>query len=247
MRRPLRCWEWLTGMGLIVCLTVLIVLPALSRANEKKGLRSCQHNLKQMGLAFKMYAHESPGERFPPRSPIPGNWIVDPHRLYPEYLRDLSHFICPSSPRANADTFTLRRRLEHPDAQIGQLHPDCVSSAFYIYLGHVVNHDEMALALYRASHETPPELLVDRDIQAHIPGFDMLRDGGRGTPIMWERIPEFDDEFPHGKKGINILHMDGHVMFVEYNPYNAATDFPVTYISAQTFCRDVPHLSIDCY
>ena len=194
-----------------------------------------------------MYANESSGGHWPPRSPIHGNWIVDPHALYPEYIQDLRLFVCPASPRAAPNTFTLRGTLEHPGAQVGQMHPDCVASEFYIYLGHAVNHDEVALALYQASYQAPPELLVDLEIQVHTPGFDVHRDGGSGMPVMWERIPESDDAFPHRRRGINILHMDGHVKFVEYDPYNAATDFPVTYISAQTFSRDVPRLSVDCY
>jgi len=219
----------------------------LKRARTQSGMRSCQSNLKQLALAFKMYANESPGERWPPRSPIPGNWGVDVHKMYPEYVYDLNLFICPSSPRATVDTFTLRRNREHPGEQIGQMHPDCVSSEFYIYLGHAVNHDEVALALYQASREVPPEALGDLEIQVEIPGFDLMRAGASGTPVMWERIPERDKDFPHGSRGINVLHMDGSAIFVEYDPYNAATNFPATYISAQTFCRDAPRLSGDCY
>ena len=247
MNKSLRWWEWLACLALIVVLSLVLVLPTLARANTRKGLRLCQYNMKQLHAAIKMYASESSGSRLPPRSPIPGNWTTDPNALYPEYLADLSVFICPASPRAHADAFTLRRTLEHPGEPVGRPHPDCVSSEFYIYLGHMVTHDDMALALYRASHEAPPEALIDADIQMPIRGFDMLRDSGPGLPILWERIPEFDDEFPHGRKGINVLHMDGHVMFVPYDPYNGAADFPVTYVSAQTFSRDVPRLSVDCY
>jgi len=64
---------------------------------------------------------------------------------------------------------------------------------------------------------------------------------------MWDRIPEAEDTFPHGTPGINVLHMDGSVVFVEYNAYNTPNNFPATYICAETFCRDVPRLSVDCY
>lgn len=238
--------EYLACIGAVACL-LLIALPMLSRAHDRNAMNSCQHNLKTIGIALKMYANESRGNAYPPRSPIQGNWIVNPRSIYPEYLSDLSHFICPGSPRAHPGAFTLRRNRDHPGTPPGQLHPDCVSSEFYIYLGVAVNHDDMALALYQASHVVPPELLADLDLQVEIAGFNKQRDTGSGMPIMWERIPEFDHEFPHRSRGINILHMDGHVMFVDYDPYNAASDFPVTYISAQSFCRDIARLSMDCY
>ena len=36
-----------------------------SRARESARRASCQNNLKQMGIVFKMYANEAPGEKFP--------------------------------------------------------------------------------------------------------------------------------------------------------------------------------------
>lgn len=247
MNKTIEWWEWAVCMAVIVCLGLLFGPPLLSRAGGDAHRASCQYNMKQMWQAFRMYASESPGERYPPRSPIPGNWTVDPHSLYPEYLADLGHFICPGSPRATPETFRLRRNFEHPGTQPGEMHPDCVSSEFYIYLGHAVSHDDTALRLYEASLETPPELLTTLDVSVHVPGFDALDSYRGGLPIMWDRIPESGSDFPHGQRGINVLHMSGHVTFVEYDPYNGPGNFPATYISAKTFCRDRPRLSVDCY
>ena len=50
----------------IIGILAAILLPALARAREAARRASCANNLKQMGLVFKMYANEAPGEKWPP-------------------------------------------------------------------------------------------------------------------------------------------------------------------------------------
>jgi prepilin-type N-terminal cleavage/methylation domain-containing protein/prepilin-type processing-associated H-X9-DG protein len=102
----------------IIGILAAILLPALARAREAARRSSCQNNLKQMGLVFKMYANESKGEKYPPNqlrgtgyfvgaSDDPSvtcditsqysQW-VDMPALYPEYLTDQNILACPSHP-----------------------------------------------------------------------------------------------------------------------------------------------------
>jgi len=248
MNKELRWSEWVVCMIITLCAALLFVMPMLSRSTRITRTSLCQSNLKNLGFAFLMYAEEHAGY-LPPRSAIPGNWIVEPKSVYPEYVADLRAFICPDSPRGTEDTFRLRSALEHPEEQIGQLHPDCVSSAFYIYLGHSIDHDDLALAFYEAYLTAPNKLLVDMTIHLTMPGYEDYdtRYHYGLAPILWDRIPESPSDFPHGRRGINVLHMHGNVEFIEYDPYNPSGKFPATYISAQTFSRDAPRLSVDCY
>ncbi len=117
----------------IIAILAAILLPALARAREAARRASCQNNLKQMGIVFKMYTGESRGEIFP-RNGLQENleatiyrddssgtvpwqdWDLDLQNvpsgvaLYPEYLTDASLLFCPSDSESASDY------LDCPDA-----------------------------------------------------------------------------------------------------------------------------------
>lgn len=106
----------------IIGILAAILLPALARARESARRASCQNNLKQCGLVFKMYSAESGGNAFPPIKSWDCRYTADPPNgeaysvagatifrvecVYPEYLTDLNVLVCPSSP-SGADALEL--------------------------------------------------------------------------------------------------------------------------------------------
>ncbi len=80
----------------IIGILAAILLPALARAREAARRASCQNNLKQWGLVYKMYANESAGS-FPPRNADANGQYVAYMQVYPEYLTDLTILQCQSN------------------------------------------------------------------------------------------------------------------------------------------------------
>ncbi len=95
----------------IIGILAAILLPALARARESARRSSCQNNLKEWGLVFKMYANEAKGEKFPymqlgdfPLNEANTNLYMDlgpaVMTMYPEYIADPAIAFCPSDSNA---------------------------------------------------------------------------------------------------------------------------------------------------
>ena len=103
----------------IIGMLAAILLPALTRAREAARRSSCQNNLKQWGLVYKMYAGEAKGERYPPLQIDIGPDVDSTNceyklcaaagprvmSLYPEYLTDPAIAVCPSDAEDTVDDF----------------------------------------------------------------------------------------------------------------------------------------------
>jgi prepilin-type N-terminal cleavage/methylation domain-containing protein/prepilin-type processing-associated H-X9-DG protein len=83
----------------IIGILAAILLPALARARESARRSSCQNNLKQFGIIFKMYSGEQK-DKFPSTAwatlTSTGNPSYNGEALYPEYMTDPAIGFCPS-------------------------------------------------------------------------------------------------------------------------------------------------------
>ena len=134
----------------IIAILAAILLPALARAREAARRASCQNNLKQMGIVFKMYSGESkdffPVFRGPDIFSLVGladnalgctftasdddDFTFDPYSVFPEYLTDYNVNICPSDPDSD-------EAIIPAGCQFAGLPSDADES--YVYLGYVVD------------------------------------------------------------------------------------------------------------
>jgi len=166
----------------IIGILAAILLPALARAREAARRSSCQNNLKQWGIIFKMYCGESKSQSFPPvlardiNRPVfydPGNSAAlpttgsssigfllmpgpDSVAVYPEYCTDYKVAFCPSSSQ-----YTFKN-AEFSDGKscFGYMANDlqrCAGSSgtCYTYLGWVIDRADSKDATLSLSLPAP--------------------------------------------------------------------------------------------
>ena len=142
----------------IIGILAAILLPALARARESARRASCQNNLKQIGLVFKMYSNESKGQMYPPLRTQIGPcavgiepnasqnvtpvlfelarmWVPSGPSVYPEYMTDLNIMLCPSDAEVSdyADGGTWLCDNNNPDSNICPCNIEHVSYIYYAW------------------------------------------------------------------------------------------------------------------
>jgi prepilin-type N-terminal cleavage/methylation domain-containing protein/prepilin-type processing-associated H-X9-DG protein len=194
----------------IVTVLAALLLPALSRARESAKRATCLNNFKTLGLALKMYANESPGEEFPPKSLAPRNFMFSIVLVFPEYLTQMDTLLCPSDTESTAlgligtngqgwvqrdGSFNLDQieGIEIPDtASTYDPHPDAAppGDVSYNYLGWAVPHNDWIepngsfILAYLEAHEANR---VRDDLLTVHPGSESIPPG---TELRFLRLAE---------------------------------------------------------
>jgi prepilin-type processing-associated H-X9-DG protein len=119
--KPNRGWrltKWVVGIGVLIGLFFMLFVPTMCRSSEAANRIKCSSNLRQLGLAMKLFADSHDGR-------LPANWRELAENS--EITADV--FICPSGPDTRAfgdEAKTWTATLDDPAAH----------HSSYFYAGH---------------------------------------------------------------------------------------------------------------
>ncbi len=206
MRRGFTLIELLVVIAIIAILAA-ILFPVFARAREKARQTACLSDMKQIGLAFMMYAGDYDDRPVPGSLNIgvtipPYTWYTTnvywPQLLYP-YVKNDQVFFCPSSPLAKnfgpgAEWTVARAYNQHVGPRITAL-----GGAATTLLGMVKRPAEIGILVDSAGGCT----LTVSEFIAQPTGYG----SGYRTTYPWHN------------DGVNMTYCDGHVKWLAGTSY----------------------------
>jgi len=178
----------------IIAILAAMLLPALSRAREQSRRGVCISNLKQIGLALKMYSQDY-DENFPVDSGTLGALTIQCYSLLvPKYTEDTKGFWCPSDLQNGKADSTADNTLTGETASNGvAVYAQLVDKCSYAYA-------------YGCNEQTDDNTVLAVD-----------RSGTRAaTAVAWTAVSTSASVATtnHGSNGVNVLYKGGSAEWV---------------------------------
>jgi len=201
----------------IIAILAAMLLPALARAREQARRAACISNLKQIGLAIKMYAQDY-REYYPTTSAAFDTTNQNAtaagalNLLYPKYISAEKTFVCPSDLIPSTTSMAAE--------ETNQLGGDKI-------LQNPADPSDPPAAGQGCSYAYAMLCNEQTDVDTVVV-VDKARTGG-ATGTQWLKanlMSGGQGDINHKKDGVNALYAGGHVKWVPYGRIDVNNDFP---------------------
>jgi len=235
----------------IIAILAAMLLPALSRAKERAKRIIDLNNCKQMGLGSQMYAdddkdHWLTGVEWAAAGAVAPNQIQasdDLTWLYPNYIRSLGTFICPST--RNTVTADVPGDFLGPPAYTATIIKDLHTSAAKVDDTDSNNKRGHSYEVFSCWYDTPT---FTRKSQKSLLSYqNKIRPGPGGASGIFLIMDKMEahpaagwpyENYPnpyngHGKDGGNVVFCDGHAQWIGVKKWADAIansdDYPLSW------------------
>ncbi len=238
--------EWMKGFTLIELLVVIAILamlaafllPVFAQAREKGRQTVCASNLRQIGMAIRMYFADNDGYCFlhhaydadvcsngdvislEPEKP----WVI----IFQPYVKNRQVFYCPSDPvsrtRTQATDMGTYLRQELPELENSP--PGTVAAQSYL-LNSLLTHISRQYGQFneaRFDNESGADLIIMSERNARTTNVDPC-DGSSGPMEniqddydVWNGAPQLKEWIANDRHngGANYVFVDGHVKWLRW-------------------------------
>lgn len=188
----------------IIAILAAMLLPSLARAKEAGKRVSCLNNLRQLGIASKMYVDDNQGF-YPPRSQIT-RW---PNAFYDNYAHNLQLLVCPDDQNPVPYSIGMTSSNNVADA----------SPRSYFINGWNDYFSNMGTNMMRENFIIYPSttiLLGEKETTAGDYYMDLLENGGNDFSGILQQS-RHDNRAPGSPTGgSNYTYTDGSAGFIKY-------------------------------
>jgi len=190
----------------IIAILASMLLPALSRAREQARRSVCTSNLKQIGLALKLYAQDYK-DYYPASTYVVSSTAADEPSaitplslLYPNYISSVKSFICPSDLGHKTADALVYNDAPLKDTIGGSDNAGC-SYAYAQYTSEVIDVDTV--------------VAIDKAVS------DITNFGGKWyydetnkQLVQYGSAGAKNSTINHSTEGVNACYIDGHVKWI---------------------------------
>ncbi len=214
----------------IIAIIAAILFPVFAQAREAARQSSCLSNLRQIGMATKMYMQDNDGNCFLHHlydADVAANGAVislEPEKpwtvIFSPYMRNRAIFYCPSDPvsRTRTQALDLTTYAQNELPELEKSKPGTIAAESYL-LNSLLTHQTRQYGRFNEARFDGiggnQVMMSERNARAITLDGNESMENIQDDYDVWNGAPQLAEWIARGrhKDGGNYLYLDGHARF----------------------------------